>query len=136
MPMPPHHYPPGWEAFSRWVRLARAGGRCECTGQCGLHQHPTTKRRCIERNHYAAHYAHGKVILTTAHLCKCDPICLNPAHVIAACQRCHLRIDRFMHAAHRLDHQRHRREDTTDIRRDNTPKPAQSPGQPPQSPRE
>jgi hypothetical protein len=57
-----------------------------------------------------AHYARGKVILTVAHLCACDPICLNPAHVIAACQRCHLRIDRFKHAAHRLANQETRQE--------------------------
>ena len=104
MPMPPEHYPPGWDDFSRWIRFTRAQGRCECTGQCDLHQHPTRTRRCIERNHFAAHYAHGKVVLTVAHLCDCDPICLNPAHVIAACQRCHLRIDRYMHAAHRQAH--------------------------------
>jgi len=105
MPMPPEHYPPGWTQFSIDIRHVRAKHRCECTGQCGLHQGLKVTRRCIELNHRAAHFAHGKVILTVAHLCTCQPICLNPAHVIAACQRCHLRIDRFLHAKHRLERQ-------------------------------
>ena len=117
MPMPPQHYPPGWPEFSLFIRFTRALARCECTGQCGLHQAPKVTRRCTELNHRAAHYAHGKVILTVAHLCDCNPICLNPAHVIAACQRCHLRIDRFMHAAHRLANQTQRQRDTTDFQR-------------------
>lgn len=98
--MPPDHYPPGWQKFSAQIRFLRAQGRCECTGQCGLHRHPKFTRRCIEINHEPAHFANGKVVLTVAHLCQCNPICLNPAHVIAACQRCHLRIDRFTHAQH------------------------------------
>jgi hypothetical protein len=40
---------------------------------------------------------------------------LNPEHVIAACQRCHLRIDRFLHAAHRLARQLARQQPTTGI---------------------
>jgi hypothetical protein len=115
VPMPQSHYPPGWTEFSLFIRLTRAHGRCECTGQCGLHQHPTHTRRCIELNHRAAHFAHGKVILTVAHLCDCNPICLNPAHVIAACQRCHLRIDRFKHAVHRLANQSTSKRLATDI---------------------
>lgn len=101
MPMPQSHYPPGWTLFSIQIRYGRAHSRCECTGQCGLHRNQTILRRCTELNHRAAHYAHGKIVLTVAHLCQCNPICLNPAHVIAACQRCHLRIDRFLHARHR-----------------------------------
>ena len=115
MPMPPEHYPPGWSAFSRWIRLARAQGRCECTGQCGLHQPAKVNRRCTEINHTKARYARGKVILTVAHLCQCKPICKDPAHVIAACQRCHLRIDRYLHAAHRQAKQKPRQEGTTGI---------------------
>ena len=102
MPMPPEHYPPGWSVFSTFIRHTRARGRCECTGQCGLHKPAKLNRRCIELNHRAAHFAHGEIVLTVAHLCDCDPICLDPDHVIAACQRCHLRIDRFLHARHRL----------------------------------
>ena len=106
MPMPQSHYPPGWQKFSAYIRYIRANGRCECTGECGLHQNDNKIRRCIERNHEPAVYANGKVILTVMHLCNCSPICLNPAHVKAACQRCHLRRDRFLHAKHRLTNQR------------------------------
>jgi hypothetical protein len=104
--MPPEHYPPGWKQFSIDIRYVRAKQRCECTGQCGLHQGRPVTRRCIEQNHQPAHFANGRVTLTVAHLCTCDPICLIPAHVIAACQRCHLRIDRFKHAHNRIAHQK------------------------------
>ena len=110
--MPPEHYPPRWSEFSNFIRQIRAKGRCECTGQCGLHRNQKVLRRCRELNHRAAHYAHGKIVLTVAHLCQCQPICLNPAHVIAACQRCHLRIDRYLHALHRLANQQARQDAT------------------------
>jgi hypothetical protein len=100
MPIDPKPYPPQWPHFSRYIRLTRAHGRCECTGQCGLHQPNPFPRRCTEHNHQAAQWARGKIILTTAHLCACSPPCLIPTHVIAACQRCHLRIDAKLHAAH------------------------------------
>jgi hypothetical protein len=103
MPIDYSQYPPYWQQFSAWIRHHRAGGRCECTGQCGLHQPNPHPRRCTERNKYAARWARGRVILTVAHLCTCSPPCARPAHVIAACQRCHLRIDSALHAAHRRD---------------------------------
>jgi hypothetical protein len=99
--MPASHYPPGWKAFSDTIRFGRANGQCECTGECGLHKRFTGGRRCIERHGQKAHFAKGRVILTVAHLCKCSPICMNPDHVKAMCQRCHLRVDRFKHAATR-----------------------------------
>ncbi len=103
MPMPPEHYPPGWKDFSIRIRVVRAGGRCECTGQCGMHRPNPRIRRCIERNHQKAEWARGTVRLTVAHLCDCDPICMIPAHVRAMCQRCHLRVDRHLHARHRKE---------------------------------
>jgi hypothetical protein len=39
-------------------------------------------------------------VLTVAHLCKCDPLCKNPEHVKAMCQRCHLRVDTPLHVKH------------------------------------
>jgi len=118
MPMPQSHYPPGWNKFSASIRHVRAHNRCECTGQCGHHQGRPVLHRCREINHKPALWAHGTVHLAIAHLCDCDPICMIPAHVIAACQRCHLRLDRFRHAAHRLASQSRRPEATTDIQRD------------------
>jgi hypothetical protein len=102
----PSAYPAGWAQFSAFIRFARANGRCECTGECGLHGGPTATHRCTEVHHTKARWARGTVRLTTAHLCTCDPRCANPAHVKALCQRCHLRFDRFRHAAKRLAHQR------------------------------
>jgi len=100
MPFDPKEYGPDWREFSWVIRHHRAQLRCECTGQCGLHQANPFTRRCTERHHVKAHYARGIIRLTVAHLCKCKPPCQIPDHVIAACQRCHLRIDRFIHAQH------------------------------------
>jgi len=106
MPVDWHRYPQQWGAFSAAIRFDRAHGRCECTGQCGLHQPRTNPRRCVEVHRQPAKWFHGRVTLTVAHLCDCDPPCLINEHVIACCQRCHLRIDAAMHAAHRLATQR------------------------------
>ncbi|MFL9658746.1 hypothetical protein ACJ7VE_34125 [Streptomyces sp. PB17] len=42
MPIRPenlHRYPRDWPQISARIRVERAGGRCECTGHCGL-THP------------------------------------------------------------------------------------------------
>lgn len=101
MPINYSRYPKNWHDVSKYVRLVRAAGQCECTGQCGLHQSGKNLRRCLERNGLKARWAKGKIVLTTAHLCTCDPICADLNHLIAACQRCHLRIDRLQHAYNR-----------------------------------
>lgn len=101
-------YPENWKEFSRGSRVDRAGGRCECTGECGLHQPETftwergkhsvsVPRRCAEMNGTPAVFARGMVVLTTAHLCECSPLCAIPEHVKAMCNRCHLRIDVELH---------------------------------------
>ena len=106
-------YPKDWEAFSLDIRVRRANQQCECTGQCGLHQpiplgpHLIQEdhgphRRCREINKQRARYFDGRVKLSVAHTCNCYPICAEPTHVLAMCQRCHLRFDRFRHAAARL----------------------------------
>jgi hypothetical protein len=105
MPVDWSLYPPNWKLFRAQI-LERAQGQCECTGECGLHQPNPESRRCLERQRCWAIWARGKVRLTIAHLCSCQPICSNPAHVKAMCQRCHLRTDRFRHAASRIAHQR------------------------------
>lgn len=93
-------YPANWKQFSRDLRENRAGLRCECTGECGLHQTHPGPRRCTERHMQPATWARGKVVLTTAHLCDCDPICAIPEHVKVMCNRCHLRIDVALHVRH------------------------------------
>ena len=99
-------YPADWKTISRAIR-ARAGGRCECVGECGLHRNPVRggPRRCTEWHGQAAQFARGKVVLTTAHLnaaggpCRCDQPCGDPLHLKAMCNRCHLRYDVKLHVA-------------------------------------
>lgn len=67
MPIRPENlkrYPPDWPAISAEIRFGRAGGRCECTGQCGLRK----GERCVEIHGEPAKYFRGRVVLTTMHL--------------------------------------------------------------------
>lgn len=81
----------------------KCGGACHAKRDCGLHRTNPGPRRCVERNGEKATWARGKVVLTVAHLnadggpCRCDPLCGNPEHLKAMCQRCHLRYDHPMH---------------------------------------
>lgn len=84
-------YPKNWREISRSIR-ERAGGRCECEGECGLHRTNPGPRRCIERNGESARWAKGKVVLTVAHL-NHEPADCRPENLKAMCQRCHLRYD-------------------------------------------
>ena len=96
-------YPPHWKSLSRKVRYERAKGRCECTGECGLHRTHPGPRRCEELDQQPAKWAKGIVVLTVAHLngpggvCRCDPLCADETHVKAMCNRCHLRYDVKLH---------------------------------------
>lgn len=111
MPFDRKKYPPHWDAFSAEIRFVRAGGRCECMGECGLHGpslfNDGKPRRCTELHGEKAKWAKGKVMLTVAHLnylggpCRCEPRCAIPEHVSAMCQRCHLRIDIDRHVLNR-----------------------------------
>ena len=80
-------YTRNWEKVSLEIR-ERSGGRCECTGECGLHR----GRRCVELNGQPAVWARGKIVLTVHHknFNKRDN---RRKNLIAACQRCHLRAD-------------------------------------------
>jgi hypothetical protein len=109
MPIDYAKYGPDWRSFSAEIRFQRARGQCECSGQCGLHGGHTQGRRCVCRHRERSPFTHARVVLTTAHLCACDPPCTNPNHVIAACQRCHLRIDAQLHATHRRENQQKKR---------------------------
>lgn len=89
-------YPKNWKRIVSEI-AARAGGRCECMGECGLHRTHPGPRRCEERNGQAAKWARGRVVLTTAHLCW-NPRCARRAHLRHLCNRCHLRVDQPLHA--------------------------------------
>lgn len=103
-------YPPNWYEFSQFIRFERAQGQCECEGECGLHSTHPGPRRCVEQHGAWAVFAAGRVVLTTAHLCNCNPLCSIPEHVKAMCNRCHLRIDVALHQEHRRRNQRVARE--------------------------
>lgn len=85
-------YPPDWKAIVARIR-ARSGGRCECTGQCGLHRDHPGPRRCEERNGQPAKWAKGRVVLTVSHR-NHTPEDVADSNLADLCQRCHNRYDR------------------------------------------
>ena len=85
-------YPSDWRAISERIK-ARAGNRCECAGECGLHRTTPGPRRCTEVHGDPAHFARGTVVLTVAHL-NHDPTDNRPENLRAMCQRCHNRYDK------------------------------------------
>jgi len=103
-------YPSNWKAFSQSIRFDIAQGRCQCTGECGLHRTHPGPRRCVERDRTPAQFARGQVILTVAHLCDCNPPCADERHVKAMCNRCHLRVDSLLHQQHAAETRRLTRE--------------------------
>jgi hypothetical protein len=87
-------YPRNWAALSRWVKVDRAGGRCECEGECGRGTHDG---RCPNVHGEPAYGTGSKVVLTTAHLDH-TPENSDPTNLRAMCQGCHLHYDRDHHA--------------------------------------
>ena len=92
MPVDYGKYPKDWKGISKAIR-ERAGNRCECVGECGLHGETG---RCTERNGEPAKWAKGKIVLTVAHL-NHTPMDCRPENLKAMCQRCHLRYDHDLH---------------------------------------
>lgn len=95
MPMKRSDYPPDWPDIVKRIR-ARAGGRCECRGECGLHNRTGGPRRCEELDGQKAKWARGQIVLTVAHLNHYPPDCRDE-NLRAFCQRCHLRYDAPLH---------------------------------------
>lgn len=94
MPIRPElraRYPDDWKEIRSRI-VGRAGNRCECEGECGLHH----GRRCCERNGERAYFAKGRIVLTVAHLDHTPENC-DPSNLRAMCQRCHLRYDADHH---------------------------------------
>jgi hypothetical protein len=90
-------YPGNWKDIVAEIRV-RAGNRCECMGECGLHRTNPGPRRCVEMNHAPARWAQGTVVMTVAHLCH-NPKCARRSHLRLMCNRCHLRYDLPLHKA-------------------------------------
>ena len=97
-------YPKDWKKISLSIR-ERAGNRCECIGECGLHG---VEGRCTELNGEPAKWARGKIVLTVAHLDHTPENC-DPSNLKAMCQRCHLRYDLALHVQHSRETRRNRK---------------------------
>lgn len=98
-------YPPDWKAISYRIRFERAGGRCECTGHCGLDH----GGRCAAE-HGKPHPTTGSiVVLTTMHLNHKPEDCRDEV-LLAGCQQCHNRYDAPMRRAGRAARKAEREE--------------------------
>ncbi len=100
MPIKPENrdrYPSNWREISEQIRVERAGGRCECEGECGRGTHDG---RCPNMQGGAAYGTGSIVILTTAHLDHQPENCADD-NLRAMCQGCHLHYDRKHHAESR-----------------------------------
>ena len=125
MPVKYSNYPPEWKAVSRAIRFTRSGKRCE---RCNVRQyavgywkddafHYEKGNAYWDQFMYADSYKEAReacdevndwqegepkrivIVLTVAHQCQCEPLCANPDHLLALCQRCHLRQDLPLHMA-------------------------------------
>lgn len=113
-------YPKDWPAIRAAIR-ARAGERCECTGQCGdahddgrcdapngatIQRDPKAPARWREHDCGSLctveQCGATKVILTVAHLNHREDD-NRPENLAALCQRCHLRLDAADNAARRRE---------------------------------
>lgn len=96
-------YPPDWQAIADRIKFGRAGGRCECTGECGDEHNLGADGRCYRRHgeEYLAKRGNltviAVVILTTAHLSPPVANC-DDDNLKAMCQACHLKFDWELHA--------------------------------------
>lgn len=101
MPIRPERrqlYPGDWQQISSRIRFERAGGRCECRGECGQDH----KGQCIHS--HGSKMMSGRVcVLTVAHLNHDETDCRDE-NLCAMCQGCHNRYD----MAHRLEGRRRR----------------------------
>lgn len=104
MPIKPENrakYPPEWPAISARIRR-RAGGQCECLGECGvahgaenvplLDAPAVTPLRCAAVDGLEHPVTRSRVVLTVAHLDH-EPAHCDDENLRAMCQRCHNRYD-------------------------------------------
>ena len=88
-------YPDDWKEISHRIRFERAGGKCECTGQCGTwHSMVPGKTRGdvpgirCNAGHRERTSDGSEVVLTTMHLDH-DPSNCEDENLLAGCQFCH-----------------------------------------------
>lgn len=109
MPISPQdrrdHYGLDWPHLSFNIVFRRAGGRCECTGECAGdadHLDPVDGR-CRNRHgqpRWRGRWDQRPVILSAMHLDH-DPDARDLDRIIAGCEGCHLRHDAAQHWATR-----------------------------------
>lgn len=114
MPIKPENrarYPPDWPEISRRIRFERAGGRCECRGECGIDHAKENDaygfclpgyvgypdEQCNAAHGRSHHVTGSIVVLTVAHLDHQPENCAED-NLRAMCQRCHLAYDAEQHA--------------------------------------
>jgi hypothetical protein len=105
MPIRPENkarYPKDWKAVVVPRIRARSGGRCECTGECGI-LHVAENGlvgRCprYDRDPIEMGVAKPFIILTVMHLDHQPENCIDE-NLLHACQGCHNRYDAPMRAA-------------------------------------
>ncbi|TYK47180.1 hypothetical protein [Actinomadura decatromicini] len=86
-------YPDDWPEISLRIRTVRAGGRCECRGECGRGH----RGRCRAWNGHPHPDTRSTVVLTVAHRDHIPEHC-DDDNLFAACQACHLSYDAAHHA--------------------------------------
>ena len=102
MPIRPenrHRYGPEWAEISRAIKFDRAGGRCECRGECGRPPYHlrADDGRCHNIHGQSAYGTGSKVVLTTAHLNHVIED-MRPENLAGFCQGCHLHYDKDHHS--------------------------------------
>jgi hypothetical protein len=93
MPIRPENrarYPADWPEISRRIRFDRAGGRCECAGECGLTHEGG---RCSAWHGQLRGDDKRPVTLTVAHLPGREIEQCGDDDLKAMCERCHNRMD-------------------------------------------
>jgi len=100
-------YPTDWRTISDAIRT-RAGGRCECRGECATRgakstacAAPDATGRCSSLNGQPNPRTGSRVVLTVAHLDDTPENC-HPGNLRAMCQACHLAYDHRLHQRNRL----------------------------------
>ena len=91
-PMRRADYPRNWPEISTSVKVGRAGGRCECSGQCGSGH----EGRCEARPGQPHPITGSMVVLSVAYRDH-EPRNCSLENLFAACQRCHIWFDRDQH---------------------------------------
>jgi hypothetical protein len=107
MPWRRTDYPADWGDVIRPAIIARAQDRC-----VGSPAYPG----CRVLNLTTHPDTGSKVILTTAHLCRCAPKSGELSHLRLLCQRCHLTLDVELHAQHPAQTRRKRSEAAGQLR--------------------